>query len=277
MRPLMALKMTSVVKTIASSYFEKGFAVVRNFLPMSDISKIAAESDAIINKHWKEIEESVKNGDGLKNGVKCGDFVFSLNNVGFDENFNVKSNRRNTMNFVGFKLHAVSDLFKRVVFTEEAKLILKHLEFRHPVVYQSSIIHKAPGAPSLSLHQDEAYLNNEPKGCGVNFWIAIEDATEDNGSLVIYPGSHRTVKCRKVGLTEQGAYDDIDKSKLVKVMVKKGDLVLLNSLVVHGSEANNTNAIQRSLEFSVYDKHRVQWSKENFMQDGDTYKFTQMY
>jgi len=276
MANLKVAKLSNYVKTVANQYFEHGYAVVRGFLTMSDISKISAESDSILEKHWNQIEKKVLlANDDLK--VVSGDYVFKLNPNAFDEKRELKCPKRNAVQHVGWKLHSVSDLFKRITFEEENKRILKYLNFRSPVLFQSGIVYKAPGISPLDLHQDDGYLNNEPKGHAVNFWVAIDDANEDSGCLHIAPGSHRTVNCRKVGQTDKNAYSDIDTSKLVKVPVKKGDLILLNSLVVHGNGENRTNNLRRALAFSVYDKHRVEWSKHNSIQDGSTYNFAQLY
>lgn len=41
-------------------------------------------------------------------------------------------------------------------------------------------------------HQDATFLYTEPLGQVMGVWIALEDATLDNGCLWFIPGSHRS-------------------------------------------------------------------------------------
>lgn len=58
-------------------------------------------------------------------------------------------------------------------------------------------------SPAIGLHADTIHFNTDPYGwmCGV--WVALEDATLDNGPLQYYPGSHElpVVTFEDIGLT----------------------------------------------------------------------------
>lgn len=48
-----------------------------------------------------------------------------------------------------------------------------------------------PGGPAAVLpHQDASFLYTEPLGRVLGLWIAVEDATLENGCLSFIPGSH---------------------------------------------------------------------------------------
>lgn len=48
-----------------------------------------------------------------------------------------------------------------------------------------------PGGPAaVSPHQDASFLYTEPLGRVLGLWIAVEDATLENGCLWFIPGSH---------------------------------------------------------------------------------------
>lgn len=48
-----------------------------------------------------------------------------------------------------------------------------------------------PGGPAaVSPHQDASFLYTEPLGRVLGVWIALEDATLENGCLWFIPGSH---------------------------------------------------------------------------------------
>lgn len=44
----------------------------------------------------------------------------------------------------------------------------------------------------VTPHQDATFLYTEPLGSVMGVWIALEDATLDNGCLWFIPGSHRS-------------------------------------------------------------------------------------
>lgn len=43
---------------------------------------------------------------------------------------------------------------------------------------------------TVTPHQDATFLHTEPLGRVLGFWIALEDATQENGCLWFIPGSH---------------------------------------------------------------------------------------
>lgn len=45
---------------------------------------------------------------------------------------------------------------------------------------------------SVTSHQDATFLHTEPLGRVMGMWIALEDATENNGCLWFIPGSHKS-------------------------------------------------------------------------------------
>lgn len=48
-----------------------------------------------------------------------------------------------------------------------------------------------PPPPSpVSSHQDASFLHTEPLGRVLGVWLALEDATLENGCLWFIPGSH---------------------------------------------------------------------------------------
>lgn len=46
------------------------------------------------------------------------------------------------------------------------------------------------GLATVSPHQDASFLYTEPLGRVLGLWIALEDATLENGCLWFIPGSH---------------------------------------------------------------------------------------
>ncbi|CAD6585315.1 MAG: hypothetical protein TREMPRED_004106 [Tremellales sp. Tagirdzhanova-0007] len=106
---------------------------------------------------------------------------------------------------------------------------------------QSMFHFKPPTARGQAMHQDNFFLQAHPETC-VAAWIAIDDADEENGSLIVVPGSHHELICHgptdpKVSFAPKGLPM---RSDGVQSRLKKGDVLFFHGGVIHGSLANTT-------------------------------------
>jgi hypothetical protein len=91
----------------------------------------------------------------------------------------------------------------------------------------------------FDIHQDWS-ITDETKYKAYNFWIALHDSDEHNGTLYFLPGSHEKFRVIR-GSGIHGMFDQVGPSllKLMKpVAVKKGHAVLFDAAVVHYSPPN---------------------------------------
>ncbi|MDL5051073.1 phytanoyl-CoA dioxygenase family protein [Oscillatoria amoena NRMC-F 0135] len=118
---------------------------------------------------------------------------------------------------------------------------------------QSMLFVKPPGFQGQAWHQDEVYIPTRDRSlCGA--WIAIDDATIDNGCLWVVPGSHRSGY-----MFPQRAHDNpdefdfapesygFDESKEIPVEVKAGSVVFFNGYLLHRSRKNRSQIYRRVL------------------------------
>ena len=107
-------------------------------------------------------------------------------------------------------------------------------------------------------HQDNSYPQAE-YGAYVTTNIFFEDADPENGGMYVYPGSQRegllpfefAKSYREDGGTNPGNIVEVpDKYSKVDLKVKKGDMLVLNSCVIHGSYPNESPDRSRPL-FSI--------------------------
>lgn len=122
--------------------------------------------------------------------------------------------------------------------------VLASLFAEEPVAAQSMFYFKPPGARGQALHQDNFYLRVAPGTC-MAAWVAIDDADEDNGTLMVVPRSHRMdVACpEKADLSVSFTTDFVAVPEGLKespVRLAAGDVLFFNGSLIHGSYPNTT-------------------------------------
>lgn len=82
--------------------------------------------------------------------------------------------------------------------------LLRELGWVHPAVPQSMYIFKqALIGGEVTSHQDSSFLYTTPRQTCIGLWLALDDATMDNGCLWVRPGSHRESGRRQFVRNEQ--------------------------------------------------------------------------
>lgn len=108
---------------------------------------------------------------------------------------------------------------------------------------------------STQWHQDRATTLEEADNTQmITAWVAITDATLDNGCLQVIPGSHRGDMQPHCPLPQLGIPDKlIDNQCALPLPVKSGGVILFHPLTVHGSLNNESESIRWSfdLRFNV--------------------------
>lgn len=133
---------------------------------------------------------------------------------------------------------------------------------------QSWVYFKPPGQLGRDMHQNAFYI-----GCNhnevLNFAIALDNHDDGNGSVWTLEGSHR-LPTLPIEIDEERAKTNPknwrnERGKpcvlpeghnfpKVEGRVKKGDVVILHSHTVHGSEPNNSDRMRRSLLYNYVQK-----------------------
>lgn len=107
-------------------------------------------------------------------------------------------------------------------------------------------------------HQDQGVTHESADNTElVTVWIAVSDATEENGCLEVQPRGHKAGLIPHCTINQVGIPDSlVDQSKSKPLPVKSGGLILFHPLVPHGSLANTSNVFRWSFDirFSVTDQ-----------------------
>ncbi len=209
------------IEPAAAFYRRQGFAVLDQALGRSEIDRINEEAARLC-----------RNRDGTIGGIEPGRA---------DE--------------------STHDLLKRVLCLHFPNKVSELMAgtYRHPAIVhflvrvigpnvkamQSMLFIKAAGKPGQAWHQDERFIPTRDRSLA-GAWIALDDATVENGCLWVLPGSqqsgiiwpehqHGTGKFDCTCEAWQFPYRD-DES--VPVEVKAGSIVFFNGYLLHRSLPN---------------------------------------
>ncbi len=121
--------------------------------------------------------------------------------------------------------------------------------------FLSQFIFKHPGALGQPWHQDEWYFRMTPAP-QVGAWLAVTEATPDNGPLWVMPGSHREEIHENVTSDpREGAnfayveIQDADTSNEEMLLMAPGDLLLFHSHLRHRSTDNRSASSRAAMVY----------------------------
>jgi len=138
----------------------------------------------------------------------------------------------------------VGPLSMRYMLDTRLGQMLEAIMGEEPLAAQSMFYFKPPGARGQDLHQDNFYLRVAPGTCYAA-WVAVDDADEENGGMMVVPGSDKVdVACPEksdptVSFTD--AYVPVPEGMKAEVVpLKAGDVLFFNGSVIHGSYPNTS-------------------------------------
>jgi phytanoyl-CoA hydroxylase len=139
---------------------------------------------------------------------------------------------------------AVGPVAMKYMLDERIGQILRQLFKEEPIAVQSMFYFKPPGARGQDLHQDNFYLRVKPGTC-IAAWIAVDDADEENGGMVVVPGSSgMDIVCPEKADPEKfftTEHVNVPPGmKETPVNLKAGDVMFFNGSLIHGSYPNTS-------------------------------------
>ncbi len=132
--------------------------------------------------------------------------------------------------------------------------------------WRSQLFYKGPHSPAIQYHQASTFMVEDyldpaifPENLSDIFqltvWVAVDDATPENGCLQFVRGTHDRIRTIKFG-GEEGFYNaqfslefDRDPSRIVTVPVKSGQFLIFAERCIHGSPPNTTD--RHRLAFNI--------------------------
>ena len=196
-----------------------------------------------------------------------------------DEKGRLKGDFRQSINKVGHALHDLDPEFDQFSRHEIFASIVANLGIAEPLLLQSMYIFKPPHiGGEVQYHQDATYLWTEPQSC-LGLWVALEDATLDNGCLRGIPGSHLEPSPRRRYRRKSSEYraeiEVLDSriwplDEAVPREARGGSVIVLHGQFAHGSGPNRSEHSREAYSLHIVDggctyatDNWLQWTPKN--------------
>ncbi len=167
--------------------------------------------------------------------------------------------------------------FLKYCFNKKILNIIEQLIGKNFALWNSSFFAKpALNGHATPWHQDGQYWPIRPLAtCSV--WLAIDDATSENGCLKFIKGSHKEKKLKKhkinkskkLTLNQELLKSEYLEKNSVDLILKRGQISLHDVYMVHGSEENKSINSRRAMTMrfmpttSIFD-HRFVFNTRDF-------------
>ena len=151
--------------------------------------------------------------------------------------------------------------------SEHAGLLgaLERLIGEPPVLFQDMALSKPPHVGSEKpWHQDCAYFDFRHDTPVVAAWIALDEATYENGCMHVVPGSHRKGPIVHFQRRDWQICDtDVATTENVVVTLRPGGCLFFHGLCHHGTPPNSTDSPRRALQLHYRPAEIVKVTRED--------------
>lgn len=216
------------------SYQENGFLVIPDFLSPAELD------------HWRSaVNRAVEERAGIKipgKSVKTGEAD------GINEDSDYFARVFDQL----LNLWQTSSEVKKLMFDERIGKMAAELSGAQGIrIWHDQALIKRPWANPTAWHLDTPFWSFSDRRA-ISIWVALDDATLENGCLFFIPGSHRSTRFDKItiGRNMDGVFDvypEFRNAVTVAAPMKAGGCSFHNGLTIHGANANMTNGFRRAM------------------------------
>ena len=169
-----------------------------------------------------------------------------------------------------YKIHTVLDIAYKIATNKELLDSVEALLGPNILLYNTSFVIKEPNSKAhISWHQDLTYWGfNDDKQ--VAAWIALSDATEENGCMHMIPGSHkggqlphRTTKDSNNLLHHGQTIEGVSEEQSHCIPLKAGEASLHHGWTMHTSYHNKSDDRRIGLTINYISTDMFQTQTEN--------------
>lgn len=271
-------KLQRVWRQVLASFHRHGYAVLRAFATPEEVARLRAR--AMHLAQTLDIPPHAHFATGAHSATRDRYFLDSAEAIrgffepaAFDEAGRLKQPRTSALNKIGHALHLLDETCRAWATKPAVARLARALGLAVPAVVQSQFIFKPPRVGGkVDLHMDSTFLYTDPPTC-TGLWLALDEATPENGCLLAIPGSHRQALPRRYVRTPSDALcfaplseneSQWDAEACIPLCAQPGDLVLLHGQLVHASAPNRSDRGRLAYVLHLVDR-RAHWAPDNWM------------
>lgn len=191
----------------------------------------------------------------------------------FDDTGGLRQEKSLSINKIGHALHTLHPVFRAFSHDPRIAELARDLGLARPQIHQSMYIFKQPRiGGEVNWHQDASFFLTRPISV-TTFWVAIEDATVDNGCLQVpneaqaFPLTQQFIR-HPDDTTEMRQLCDVAWPALDAAQpleIEKGGLVVFTGLLPHFSAPNTSDRSRHAYTLHVTCAD-TEYAAENWIQ-----------
>ncbi len=216
------------------AYRENGFLLVENFLNEEELAC------------WRSaVTEAIQQRNGRK-------FAFSDEKTGEDDGINKEADYYGKVFDQMVNLWQTSDQVKQIMLDKHiGKMVADLAGWEGTRIWHDQALIKRPWANPTSWHLDTPFWSFSDRRA-LSIWVALDDATLENGCMYFIPGSYHTTTFDNPGIGKNmdavfAMYPQFIRTTSVAVPMKAGSCSFHNGLTIHGAGANMPNGFRRAM------------------------------
>jgi len=260
-----------------SSFESDGFLIIEDFFSAESCDTAKAHAIALMDDHTPGDELTVFSASGQSHAKAdyfrtSGDQIrFFLEEGAVDDDGKLAVPMAQAVNKIGHNLHDDDPVFNSFSRAPQMQIVANAL-FNDPRLLQSMYICKnAHIGGEVNCHQDSTFIYTEPQTC-IGFWVALEDATPQNGCMWAEKGGHKAPLRQRFhdqdGALAMTRLDDTEFGEAdTALSAKKGTLVLLHGRVPHLSGPNTSAKSRHAYAVHMIDA-TAHYPTDNWLQRG---------
>ncbi len=263
----------------AEQFKRDGFVVVERAFSPAQMHALRGAAGDIVEAFDPDKHKSVFRTDDRDSGrdeyfFNSAEAIHCFLEAGaLDEEGQLNRDKSIAVNKIGHALHDLDPAFGHFCRQPQIAAALRAIGYSAPAIWQTMYIFKQPGiGGEVRWNQDASYLiSGEPGVTGI--WIAIEDATRQNGCLWMQPGQHHS-PLREIyevdWATREATLRKLDdtpwtQADAVPVEVPAGSMVLFSDRMPHYSSENRSASSRHAFTIHVAEQSS-NWADENWLQ-----------
>jgi phytanoyl-CoA hydroxylase len=267
---------------ICAAFAETGVVILKGFATPAECATLKRRAFELIDNFDIDAHRTVFSTTSQAHAEddyflnSGGAISFFLEEEAYGGDGRLKRAKRESINKIGHAMHDLDPVFSAFSHSKRMEAAARTVGLEDPLLLQSMAIMKPPGiGGEVTCHQDSTFLFTEPESC-IGFWLAIDEATLENGCMEFIPGEHegplrRLFRRKEGGGTEmvELSEDPYPEERRVAAPAAVGDLVIFSGRAPHMSRANRSMKSRMAYTLHMIEKstHYPSW---NWLQRPET-------